>query len=124
MSDRPDTTDPADERSRAEHVIAAQLSRSWADRQESLRRAHSIVTALDGAGFTVAPKVAFPHKGMTPEQAAEWRKQWIAAVRASEAPGDAQSPTPDVGAAQGPSDGSAAESESRPMPDACDGGDQ
>jgi hypothetical protein len=42
-----------------------------------------------------------------------WTPTDNAAARASEAPGDAQSPTPDVGAAQDSADGSAAKSEPR-----------
>jgi hypothetical protein len=117
MSDRPATTEPeslpiaedaAQDVWRLRRMIADEISAARINGVGPWTAADSIAKALDRAGYTVAPKVAFPHKGMTAEQVAEWRK---AAARASEAPGDAQSPTPDVGAAQDSADGSAAKSE-------------
>lgn len=128
VDDRPATTDQTTQvhgpTQPARLVITETIAASRTQGDGPWTTAEAILGALDRAGYTVAAKVAFPHKGMSVTEASEWWERWIAAARASEAPGDAYSPTPDVGAAQGPSDGSAAESESRPMPDACDGGDQ
>lgn len=116
-TDRPATTDQQPmvygATQPARLVITETIAASRTQGDGPWTTAEAILGALDRAGYAVAPKVAFPHKGMSVTEASEWWERWIAAARAPEAPGDAQSPTPDVGAAQGGEGGSAAESEPR-----------
>lgn len=116
-TDRPATTDQQPmvygAAQPARLVITETIAASRTQGDGPWTTAEAILGALDRAGYAVAPKVAFPHKGMSVTEASEWWERWIAAARAPEAPGDAQSPTPDVGAAQGGEGGSAAESEPR-----------
>lgn len=138
-TDRPATTEPeslplaedaAQDVWRLRRVIADEISAARINGVGPWVAADAIAKALDRAGYTVAPKPSplQPPRPMTDEEAAEFERRFTeavsvgryatgvnTAVRAPEAPGDANTPTPDVGAAQGREDGSATESEPRTM---------
>lgn len=89
-TDRPATTDQTTQVhgptpvERARSVVTDTIAAARIRGDGPWTTADAVLTALEREGYTVAPKVAFPHKGMSVTEASEWWERWIAAARASE----------------------------------------